>query len=179
MIALMPGSLRTGAYNRLLAIWLHKQMPDRADMLWIDQVSVFSQDYEVPDREPRSGGAATMRHKMREADGLIVFSPEYHHLPSGGVINALNWLSRPPAEPLYGKPVGLVCASTEELDPKRSIRALRIILAQMHCPVIGEEVLVPFAQDKIKGGAPDEETGKKLLALFSEVEQASLEPALI
>lgn len=179
MIALLPGSLRSGSYNRLLAHWLHEEKEDESLLLWIDQVVVFSQNLEIPGKEPRSGGAATLRNQMREADGLIIFSPEYHHLPSGGVINALNWLSRPPGAPLEGKPVGLVCASSEELDPSRSIRALRVILSQMKCPVIGEEVLLSFAGDKIEDGVPDKETAEKLVGLFEEVQLAAMEPSLV
>jgi chromate reductase len=43
--------------------------------------------------------------QIREADGVVIVTPEYNYSVPGGLKNAIDWLSRLPEQPLSGKPV--------------------------------------------------------------------------
>ncbi|MDI4702888.1 NAD(P)H-dependent oxidoreductase, partial [Salmonella enterica subsp. enterica serovar Cerro] len=42
---------------------------------------------------------------FRNADGVVIVTPEYNYSVPGGLKNAIDWLSRLPEQPLAGKPV--------------------------------------------------------------------------
>ena len=63
-----------------------------------------------PDLEASEPAAVTeLRRLVREADGLLISSPEYAHGPPGSLKNALDWLVG--GSEFVGKPVALLNAS--------------------------------------------------------------------
>ena len=54
-----------------------------------------------------------LRAAVREADAVLIATPEYNHSIPGVLKNALDWVSRPAGESsLMGKPAAAVGAST-------------------------------------------------------------------
>lgn len=91
-ILAIVGSLRKGSYNRQLALYAQSILKDKVDFEILDyhDVPLFNQDYEFPAPE----SIKRVREKVREADGLWFFTPEYNHFFSGVLKNLLDWLSR-------------------------------------------------------------------------------------
>ena len=57
--------------------------------------------------------ARDLRRTLREADALLVATPEYNGTIPGGLKNAIDWASRPPGEAaLAGLPTAVVGATT-------------------------------------------------------------------
>ena len=96
--------------------------------------------------------------------------PEYNYSIPGGLKNALDWVSRPPAtSPMRGKPIGLVGAATGMSGTIRAQLHMRQMLVYSDSPCLSQpEVLIPRAHerfDKATGKLTDEST-RELLARF-------------
>ncbi|MBA3398529.1 MAG: NAD(P)H-dependent oxidoreductase [Acidimicrobiia bacterium] len=132
------GSLRRQSYNRLLLEHAAARAPDR---LLIDiapdliRLPLFDEDLEL---DGLPDDVAGMHDRIRNADAVLLASPEYNFGVPGPVKNFVDWASRPPRRgPLVGKPVALIGASTGRVGGTvQSQGQLRISLA-----VIGAHVL--------------------------------------
>jgi NAD(P)H-dependent FMN reductase len=84
------------------------------ELMHVD-VHPFTQLAELPhfnpdlDGDSPPGSVIALRTLAREADALLIASPEYAHEMPGSLKNALDWLVS--SGELYGKPAALLCAS--------------------------------------------------------------------
>lgn len=105
-ILAIAGSLREGSLNKQLALAAAEYLKGKAqvELLEYAEVPLFNEDAEFPPPE----AVAEARRKVREADALWFFTPEYNHYFSGVLKNLIDWLSRPVSETegqvLSGKP---------------------------------------------------------------------------
>lgn len=106
-ILAITGSLRKGSLNRQLAEAASKYLREHQiemELLDYGEVPLFNEDIEFP--PPAS--VADARRKVKEADAVWFFTPEYNHYFSGVLKNLIDWLSRPVSETkgqvLLGKP---------------------------------------------------------------------------
>ena len=92
-ILAIVGSLRQGSYNKKLAIYAKEIMKNEVDfeILNYDEVPFFNQDKEYPTPE----AVRVVREKVKAADGVWFFTPEYNHFFPGVLKNLIDWLSRP------------------------------------------------------------------------------------
>jgi chromate reductase len=111
--------------------------------------------------------------KIKQADGLLIATPEYNYSVSGVLKNAIDWASRPPRDtPLPRKPAAIMGASMGVFGTARAQYDLRKICVCLNVFVLNRpEVFIATAQDKFDaaGQLTDEETGKhirKLLEAF-------------
>ncbi|MET0555863.1 MAG: NADPH-dependent FMN reductase [Vicinamibacteria bacterium] len=87
----LSGSLRGDSSNHALLRAIPQAAPDCAVEVY-DGIAVlphFSPDRDV---EPAPADVARLRSLVREADALVVSSPEYAHGMPGSLKNALDWL---------------------------------------------------------------------------------------
>ena len=122
-IAAFAGSLRKGSFNRMLLRNAVTLAPSgvRIDAIDIDDVPLFNADIE----SPPPPAVARMRDTIRNADALLVVTPEYNYSMSGPTKNALDWASRPSDDScLNDKPVGLAGCSTGRFGGARAKLAL-------------------------------------------------------
>jgi NAD(P)H-dependent FMN reductase len=99
-------------------------------------------DFELPMLDPDAAppeAADEFRRVVREADGLIAGSPEYHSAPSGALKNLLDYLS---SSEVAGKPVGLVASSGGDRGGINTLNMLRLIFRSLHAPVLVEQAAV-------------------------------------
>lgn len=108
-ILAIVGSLRKESYNRQLALAARKAIGTAAELelLEFGDVPLLNQDVEFPAPEP----VRRVREKVKAADGIWFFTPEYNHFFPGVLKNLIDWLSRPVSdtEPqvLAGKPAAI------------------------------------------------------------------------
>jgi chromate reductase len=109
----ITGSLRRDSYNHALLRAAAERLP--AGVEW----SEFERLGEVPpydfdlEAEGPPEPVEALREAMREADAVLVATPEYNHSIPGVLKNALDWASRPAGKSaLMGKPAAVVGAST-------------------------------------------------------------------
>ncbi len=108
-IIAIVGSLRKDSFNRQLALAAKEAIGERADFELLDynDVPLFNEDMEYPAPE----AVERVREKIKAADGVWFFTPEYNHFFTGVLKNLLDWLSRPVStgEPrvVIGKPAAI------------------------------------------------------------------------
>ncbi len=109
LIIAVVGSLRKDSYNRQLAKAAEAVIGDRAvfEILDYSYVPLLNQDIEYPAPE----AVSRVRERIKAADGIWFFTPEYNHFFPGVLKNLIDWLSRPVSrdEPLIlpRKPVAI------------------------------------------------------------------------
>lgn len=106
---------------------------------------------EIPlyDEDLRLAGAPSavsqLKRRVADADAVLICTPEYNHSFSPVTKNAIDWISRPPAEsPLDGKPVGIMGASDGHFGTARAQAALRIVLASTRSHVMPAPTVFVF-----------------------------------
>ncbi|WP_186430441.1 NADPH-dependent FMN reductase [Clostridium sp. BSD9I1] len=92
-IVAIVGSLRKDSLNLQLAEEVKKYLKDKANVEIIDysEVPLLNQDMEYPAPEK----VKEIREKIKKADGIWFFTPEYNHFFPGVLKNLIDWLSRP------------------------------------------------------------------------------------
>ena len=142
------GSTRKASLNRALLEALAQAMPPAGASLslWDGglDLPIFSSDLPEPAR------VTDLKRAIARAAGVVIAVPEYNYSIPGGLKNALDWLSRPPAQsPLRRKPVGLIGAASGMSGTIRAQAHLRQILLYSDSPVLGQpEVLIPRAHER-------------------------------
>jgi NAD(P)H-dependent FMN reductase len=110
----IAGSLRAGSYNAALLRAAQQECPPVASLFIesIRGIPLYDGDVEaasgIPDR------AAELKERIAAADGLLLVTPEYNNSIPGVFKNAIDWMTRPPADAarvFSGKPVGLIGAT--------------------------------------------------------------------
>jgi azobenzene reductase len=90
------------------------------------------------------------RETVKNADGIVVCTPEYHGAFSGVLKNMIDYLD---FSDIQHKPVGLVATSGNVKTGVGALNALRLVFRALHAPVIVE-------QAAFWGGDLDVETRK-------------------
>ena len=109
----ISGSLRRHSYNSGLLRAAREAMPTGATLTIasIMGVPLYNADIEAQGIPP---GVDGLKDAVAAADGLLLVTPEYNNGIPGVFKNAIDWMSRPPADiprVFGGKPVALIGAS--------------------------------------------------------------------
>jgi chromate reductase len=165
------GSLRRASYNKALLRAAKDFAPEgsRIEIFDLEGIPPYNQDLD--DHMPAK--VKEFKDKIRNADAILIATPEYNYSVPGVLKNAIDWASRPPGENSFaGKPVGIMSASIGMLGGARAQYHLRqtFVYIDMH-PVNRPEVMVPFAADKIdeQGNVTDAKTREKIKELVESL----------
>ena len=165
------GSLRVGSYNKALLRAATNLLPENAalEIFDLNGIPPFNQDLEMDMPEK----ITEFKSKIREADAILIATPEYNYSVPGVLKNAIDFASRPYGDnPFDGKPVAIMSASIGMLGVARAQYHLRqmFVFLNMH-PVNGPEVIVTLAQNKFdaNGKLIDENTNKFLKQLLENL----------
>jgi chromate reductase, NAD(P)H dehydrogenase (quinone) len=174
----IAGSLRRDSYNRALLREAAERLPAGAVMVEFDRLG------EIPpyDADAEERGTpepvAALREAMRDADAVLVATPEYNHSIPGVLKNALDWASRPAGQSaLTGTPAAVVGASTGMFGAVWAQAETRKVLGALGGRVVERELPVARAAELHREGrlelSPEQsEQLEGLLAeLVAEVEQ--------
>ena len=142
----IAGSLRESSYNRSLLRAARELLPAGVELVEFDIATLPFYDGDV---EAAGDPEAVVGFKqaIREADALLIATPEYNRGVPGVLKNAIDWASRPPlGSPLTAKPVAIMGASTGRGGTARAQEQLRAALEFSLATVLEQpEVLVPEA----------------------------------
>ena len=110
----ISGSVREKSFNRALLRAAAASMPQGSELVTesIADVPLYNGDDEAAHGIPAS--VTRIKEAIAAADGLLLVTPEYNNSVPGVAKNAIDWLSRPPADiarVFGGKPVAIAGAS--------------------------------------------------------------------
>jgi NAD(P)H-dependent FMN reductase len=110
----IAGSLRSGSLNAALLRAAAAAMPAGAqlEIATIRGIPLYDGDVEATQGLPEA--VTGLKARIAAADGLLIATPEYNNAMPGVLKNAVDWLSRPPADisrVFGGRAVALIGAS--------------------------------------------------------------------
>jgi NAD(P)H-dependent FMN reductase len=156
----IPGSLRDPSYTRFTV----KHALKGAEQAGADTHLADLRRYDLPfcdgsQEQGEEGDVARLREEVREADGLVLGTPEYHGSYSGVLKNALDLMG---FDEFEGKMIGLVAVSGGRMGGFGAMTALREVGRALHAWVVPTQASIPKAWSVY-----DDETG--------QIEDADLE----
>jgi chromate reductase len=174
----ITGSLRRDSLNHALLRAAAERLPAGAEMVEFDrlrEIPPYDADLEA---EVTPAAVAELRRAIREADAVLVATPEYNHSIPGVLKNALDWASRPAGQSaLTGKPAAVIGASTGMFGAVWAQAETRKVLGALGGRVVEAELPVARAQDLHRDGRLElppeqyEQLDELLASLVAEVEQ--------
>lgn len=174
----ISGSLRRGSYNHALLREAGERLPAGAELVEFErlrEIPPYDADLETMETPE---AVAELRQAMREADAVLVVTPEYNHSIPGVLKNALDWASRPAGQSaLMGKPAAVIGASTGMFGAVWAQAETRKVLGALGGRVVEAELPVALAKELYRDGrlelSPEQsrQLEEILATLVAEVEQ--------
>jgi chromate reductase len=148
-ILAFAGSLRKSSYNKALVRAAVELAPENVsiEIYDLEGIPPFNQDLEsTPTQRVKE-----FKEKIRNADALLIATPEYNYSIPGVLKNALDWASRPFQENvLKGKPVAIMSASTGRFGGARAQYHLRQTFIMPNMYVVNQpEVMLASAAENV------------------------------
>jgi chromate reductase, NAD(P)H dehydrogenase (quinone) len=136
----LSGRLCAGSHNTRLLRVAAAALPPGAELVVFDGLRELPHyDDDLLAAPPAAVDA--LRDAVRDADAVLVATPEYNHSVPGVLKNALDWLSRPLAtSPLKGKPVAVIGASTGMFGAVWAQAETRKVLGAIGAHVVDREL---------------------------------------
>jgi chromate reductase, NAD(P)H dehydrogenase (quinone) len=144
----ISGSLRRGSYNAALLRAATRLMPEEAtlEVASIRGIPLYDADVES---QGIPATVAQLKDAVASADGVLLVTPEYNNSLPGVFKNAIDWLSRPPADVkrvFSGRPFAVIGASPGSFGTTLAQAAWLPVLRTLGTqPWFGARLLVPRA----------------------------------
>jgi chromate reductase len=179
----ISGSLRRDSFNSALLRAAAERLPGGVEFVAFERLAeIPAYDADLEESGETPAAVAELRTAMREADAVLVSTPEYNHSIPGALKNALDWASRPAGESaLMGTPAAVLGASTGMFGAVWAQAETRKVLGALGGRVLEREYPFPRAQDAFADGEltldPEqteslEDLLRELIASAEEAEEA-------
>lgn len=143
----MVGSLRRESYNRAALRAAQLLVPPDTILEICDLIGIplFNQD----DEQHLSTAVVAFKNRIRDADAILIATPEYNYSIPGVLKNAIDWASRPVGDNAWnGKAVAILGASVERSGTARAQYHLRQVFVTLDMYVINRpEVMIANAAE--------------------------------
>jgi chromate reductase len=178
----LSGSLRAGSFNSSLLRAAADEMPKGVTLEIGTIKGVPLYDGDVEENEGIPDAVEKLKQRVVATDGLLLVTPEYNSSLPGVFKNAIDWLSRPPADipRVFGnRPVGVIGASLSRFGTLQSQTAWLPVLNKLGAAAYAGGRLQVSSADEVfdaNGTLTDERIRtqlKKFLAGFCECVVAS------
>jgi len=167
----IAGSLREGSFNRAALRAAQSLAPAgaRVETFDIKGLPGFSQDDEATP-PPQ---VVELKQRVRDADAILLVTPEYNYSVPGVLKNAIDWASRPYGDSAWtGKPVAIMGATVGTLGTARAQYHLRQMFVFLNMFAVNQpEVMLSQAHKAFdaKGNLTDEAAKKLISQLLEEL----------
>jgi len=167
----ISGSLRAGSHNTRLLHAAARELPEGAELeVWSGLAAI--PPYNEDEDDPVPAPVADLKAALAGADAVVFATPEYNSSIPGQLKNAIDWASRPFVEnPLRGKPVAVVGASTNAFGALWAQDDLRRVLARLGARVLEGGLPVSRAPERFdeSGELADEEIREGLRGVLAQL----------
>ena len=156
----IAGSLRRQSYNRAALRAATQLVPDGTtiDIFELDGIPGFNED----DEQNPPPKVVELKQRIREADAILIVTPEYNYSVPGVLKNAIDWASRPYGDSAWnGKPAAIMGASIGAIGTARAQYHLRQMFVFLNMfPVNQPEVMIGNASERFdaQGNLTDDKT---------------------
>lgn len=143
----IAGSLRRASFNRAALLAAQHLVPAGVtlEIFDLEGVPLFNQDTES---EP-APAVIKLKQKIREADAIVISTPEYNYSMPGVLKNAIDAASRPYGDSAWtGKPVAVMGASVGLFGSMRAQYHLRQCFVTLNMPCVNQPEVVIGNADK-------------------------------
>ena len=167
----IAGSLRRESYNRAALRAATQLVPEGAtiDILELDGIPGFNQDEE----QSPPAKVAELKRRIREADAILIVTPEYNYSVPGVLKNAIDWASRPYGDSAWnGKPAAIMGASIGAIGTARAQYHLRQMFVFLNMfPINQPEVMIGNASKRFdaNGNLTDDVTKEFIRQLLQNL----------
>jgi chromate reductase, NAD(P)H dehydrogenase (quinone) len=167
----IAGSLRRESYNRSALRAAAQLAPEGAtvDIFELDGIPGFNQD----DEQNPPAKVADLKRRIRNADAILIVTPEYNYSVPGVLKNAIDWASRPYGESAWnGKPAAIMGASIGNIGTARAQYHLRQMMVFLNMfPLNEPEVMIGNAAERFdaEGNLTDEATKEYIRKLLQSL----------
>ncbi len=124
-------SLRKASWNRQLlanALQFAANADAQLDLLDLHDYPLLAFDGDVEEQTLKTPVVQKLAERFRNADAIILATPEYNYSYPGHFKNTFDWLSRLRPMPFTKKPLLLMSASPSLVGGNRGLWALRVPL---------------------------------------------------
>jgi chromate reductase, NAD(P)H dehydrogenase (quinone) len=148
------GSLRRDSLNNSLLRAAAERLPAGAEMIEFERMAeVPPYDADLEAAGARPAAVDRLHDGIREADAVLIATPEYNHSIPGQLKNALDWASRPAGESaMRSVPTAVIGASTGVFGAVWAQAETRKVLGALGARVVDAELPVARAGDRYKDG---------------------------
>ncbi|WP_248926863.1 NADPH-dependent FMN reductase [Paenibacillus hamazuiensis] len=171
----VSGSLRSKSSNSALmkaAIRLATEGMEFTVYEGLVDLPHFNPDHDTDGQEPHPA-VKSWREQLKEADGVLICTPEYANGVPGSLKNALDWIVS--SGEFMNKPVAVISASPTPMGGDRAHASLLLTLNMMNAVIAeGAALTVPFISKKISatGEIADADLERALTALNEALAEA-------
>ncbi len=170
------GSFRKGSFSKIVLKETKYLLPSDVDIKIFDikGISFFNQDLEqnLPEN------VVKFKLEIKNADAILIVTPEYNYSIPGFLKNAIDWASRPISDNSFNeKPVAIISSSTGMFGGSRAQYHLRQSFVFLNSYVLNKpEVMIPFVDQKIHSNRlKDEKTKEKIKEILKALSRFALE----
>lgn len=151
------GSLRKGSYNAIVQRALPSLAPEGMTLTAAPSFADFPlYNFDIQNTTGVPSSVNGLADAIRNADGLVIVSPEYNFSIPGGLKNAIDWLSRLQNQPFAGKPIAIQSASPGPVGGARMQYDLRKSLNGLDAFILNKpEIFIANCASRL-----DEKTGE-------------------
>jgi NAD(P)H-dependent FMN reductase len=145
----ISGSLRKASFNTGLLDAAKAVTPEGVELetATLHGIPLYDGDVEAESGVPATVEA--LKRRVAAADGVILFTPEYNNSIPGVFKNAIDWMSRPPADirtVFRGRPFALAGASSGSFGTILSQNAWLSVMRTLGADLwSGKRLMVPKA----------------------------------
>ncbi len=156
----IAGSLRRDSYNRAALRAATQLVPHGAtiEVFELGGIPGFNQDEE---QNPPTR-VVELKRRVREAEAILIVTPEYNYSIPGVLKNAIDWASRPYGDSAWnGKAAAIMGASIGSIATARAQYHLRQMMVFLNMfPINQPEVMIGNASERFdsQGNLKDEVT---------------------
>lgn len=170
----ISGSLRTGSYNTMLVSASLDHAPSDMEIEVYDGLGSLPLYDGDLDTETPPDAVVDLHRRIRDADGLLIATPEYNYSIPGPLKNCIDWASRPfeGSRSLERKPIAIMGASPTNFGSVRAQLHLRHVFTWTDSRVVVKpEVIMFLAHERFdaSGKLTDETSAELLRGLLVEL----------
>lgn len=169
----LSGSLRQDSYNSMALRAAQRIAPAGMTIDIVDIRAIPLYDEDVRSKgEPAA--VVELKERIRDANAILIATPEYNFSIPGVLKNTLDWLSRPPLAPFEEKLVAIMGASAGATGTARAQLDLRKVLVFLNALTVNKpEVLIRDAAGKFdaQGELTDETTRRFIGDLLNSLQR--------